>query len=79
MVADPLTKGKTLRHVLNTVLHDGEWVVEHETKKWSHKAPTPVAILFGASVAGSFSSTFGPFSVAEPISLNSEPTRTLFQ
>eukprot|EP00975_Prorocentrum_lima_P038877 8166255-Prorocentrum_lima.AAC.1 len=40
MVADPLTKGKTLRHVLNTVLHNGEWAVEHETKKWSHTAPS---------------------------------------
>eukprot|EP00975_Prorocentrum_lima_P045153 9457209-Prorocentrum_lima.AAC.1 len=27
MVADPLTKGKTLGNVLNTVLHNGEWVV----------------------------------------------------
>eukprot|EP00975_Prorocentrum_lima_P011301 2400997-Prorocentrum_lima.AAC.1 len=39
MVAYPLTPGKTLRHVLNTVLLNGEWVVEHETKKWSHRAP----------------------------------------
>eukprot|EP00975_Prorocentrum_lima_P033547 7038865-Prorocentrum_lima.AAC.1 len=43
MVADPFTKGKTLRNVLNIVLHNGGWVVEHETKKWSHKAPSTVA------------------------------------
>eukprot|EP00975_Prorocentrum_lima_P041954 8819893-Prorocentrum_lima.AAC.1 len=47
MVACPLTKGKTHRHVLNAVLHNGEWVVEHGTKKWSHKTPTTTtAALF---------------------------------
>eukprot|EP00975_Prorocentrum_lima_P035744 7514029-Prorocentrum_lima.AAC.1 len=45
MIADPLTKGKTQRHVLNTVLHNGEWVVEHETKKWSFKPPPAVALF----------------------------------
>eukprot|EP00975_Prorocentrum_lima_P042387 8905832-Prorocentrum_lima.AAC.1 len=45
MVADPLTKGKTLRHVLNIVLHHGEWVVQHEIKKWSHRAPPTAALV----------------------------------
>eukprot|EP00975_Prorocentrum_lima_P070491 12932267-Prorocentrum_lima.AAC.1 len=45
MVAYPLTKGKTLRHILNTVLHNRAWVVEHETKKWSDTAPSTVALV----------------------------------
>eukprot|EP00975_Prorocentrum_lima_P063555 12892228-Prorocentrum_lima.AAC.1 len=45
MVVDPPTKGKTLRNVLNIVLHNGEWVVEHEIKKLSHKAPSTVALV----------------------------------
>eukprot|EP00975_Prorocentrum_lima_P001127 241138-Prorocentrum_lima.AAC.1 len=45
MVADPLTKGKTLRHVMNAVRHNGEWVVQHEVKKWSHRAPPTVALF----------------------------------
>eukprot|EP00975_Prorocentrum_lima_P015398 3260861-Prorocentrum_lima.AAC.1 len=44
VIADPLTKGKTRRHALNTVLHNGEWAVEHETKKWSFKPPPTVAL-----------------------------------
>eukprot|EP00975_Prorocentrum_lima_P007225 1551777-Prorocentrum_lima.AAC.1 len=38
-VADPRTEGKTLRNVLDTVLHNGEWVVQHEVKRWSHTVP----------------------------------------
>eukprot|EP00975_Prorocentrum_lima_P065851 12905879-Prorocentrum_lima.AAC.1 len=45
MVAGPLTKGKTLRHVLNNVLQNGEWVVQHEVKTWSHKIPPTVALF----------------------------------
>eukprot|EP00975_Prorocentrum_lima_P024210 5095590-Prorocentrum_lima.AAC.1 len=48
MVADPLTKGKTLRNVLNSVLHNGEWVVQHEVKKWSHKISPTVALFVQA-------------------------------
>ena len=29
MIADPLTKGKTQRNILNKVLATAEWVVEH--------------------------------------------------
>eukprot|EP00975_Prorocentrum_lima_P040414 8481992-Prorocentrum_lima.AAC.1 len=45
MVADPLTKGKTLRNVLNHVLHNGEWVVQHEVKKWRHTLPPTAALV----------------------------------
>eukprot|EP00975_Prorocentrum_lima_P018440 3883069-Prorocentrum_lima.AAC.1 len=48
MVADPLTKGKTLKHVLNTVLHNGERVVQHEVKKWSHTISPTVALFVQA-------------------------------
>eukprot|EP00975_Prorocentrum_lima_P049450 10344038-Prorocentrum_lima.AAC.1 len=64
MVADPLTKGKTLRNVSNTVLHNGEWVVQHEVKTWSHRAPPTVALFFGASLAEPFSSNSGPHRVS---------------
>eukprot|EP00975_Prorocentrum_lima_P057115 11983466-Prorocentrum_lima.AAC.1 len=63
---------------MNTVLHNGEWVVEHETKKWESQGSNPRS-TFCASVAESFSSTSGLVSVAEPISSSSKPTGTSFQ
>ena len=30
MIADPLTKGKTRRNILNQVLSQAEWIVEHK-------------------------------------------------
>ena len=34
MIADPLTKGKTRRNELNTVLDKGVWVIRHPTEVW---------------------------------------------
>ena len=34
MIADPLTKGKTQRNLLNHVLNHGEWIVQHATRAW---------------------------------------------
>eukprot|EP00975_Prorocentrum_lima_P061886 12882467-Prorocentrum_lima.AAC.1 len=48
MVADPLTKGKTHRNVLNIVPDKGGWVVERETKKWSHRTPPTAALVVQA-------------------------------
>jgi len=34
MIADPLTKGKTKRNVLNDVLNQAEWIVDNPTETW---------------------------------------------
>ncbi len=34
MIADPLTKGKTRRNILNDVLSTGRWKIEHPTEYW---------------------------------------------
>ena len=38
MVADPLTKGKTTRNELNTVLDQGHWQVSNKAQVWPCKA-----------------------------------------
>ena len=40
-----LTKGKTRRNVFNAVLHNGEWIVAHETKKWNVKSVSSAALF----------------------------------
>eukprot|EP00975_Prorocentrum_lima_P058078 12181041-Prorocentrum_lima.AAC.1 len=45
MIADPLTKGKTRIHVLNTVLRSREWSEEHEIETRSFKPPPTVALV----------------------------------
>eukprot|EP00975_Prorocentrum_lima_P027693 5822063-Prorocentrum_lima.AAC.1 len=78
MVADPLTKGKTLRHVLNIVLQNGEWVVQYEVKKWSHRAPPTVALFVQAGLNEPLSSNSGPHLVSAIIR-SSQPSGTVFQ
>ena len=38
MIADPLTKGKTQRNIINAVMNYGEWSVEHHVKLWPEAA-----------------------------------------
>ena len=38
MIADPLTKGKTQRNVINVVLNSGEWYIKHPVKIWPEAA-----------------------------------------
>ena len=40
MVADPLTKGKTQRNIINALLNFGEYIIEHPVKLWPEAAVT---------------------------------------
>ena len=40
MIADPLTKGKAQRKVINIVLNQGNWSINHPIKLWPEAAVT---------------------------------------
>eukprot|EP00975_Prorocentrum_lima_P040333 8469217-Prorocentrum_lima.AAC.1 len=79
MIADPLTKAKARRHVLNIVLRNGEWVVVHEIKEWSLKHETTVEICANGSLAASPRPTSRPLGTESRATLTrpqAEPTRS---
>ena len=40
MVADPLTKGKTQRNIINSLLNSGTYISKHPVKLWPEAAVT---------------------------------------